>query len=356
VNIYINGRFLTQRLTGVQRYAMEIVQTIDRLLQEDNEYCNDKVTLLCPNNICNNISLNKINIKKVGWLHGHLWEQLELPFYARKGVLLNLCNCAPIVKNNQFVTIHDAAIRAFPYSFSWLFRTWYCCMFYFLKYKSKNIFTVSDFSKNELHKYFSFDLNKIIVTYSGIGEIDKCEPDYSIVKRYNLIRGKFVLAVSSINPSKNFRTILNVAQQMPNQMFVIAGGRNSKIFRSQVVSELKNVKFVGYVSDAELVALYRTALCFVFPSLYEGFGLPPIEAMHFGCPAIVSNAASIPEVCRDAVLYCSPKIVSDWVEKIHLISTDDVLKGNLKKRGKEISDRYNFSAPARRILSQMHDK
>ena len=67
MNIYINGRFLTQRLTGVQRYAMEIVQTIDRLLQEDNEYCNDKVTLLCPNNICNNISLNKINIKKVGW-------------------------------------------------------------------------------------------------------------------------------------------------------------------------------------------------------------------------------------------------------------------------------------------------
>lgn len=125
---YINGRFLTQRITGVQRYAREMTLALDQLLQErtldQNEY-----TILAPKNVIETLSCKRIQFKACGHLTGHLWEQIELPYYAKDGYLLNFCNCAPLIKKNQAVTIHDAAIAAFPSAYSWKFRLWYRIMY-----------------------------------------------------------------------------------------------------------------------------------------------------------------------------------------------------------------------------------
>ena len=327
--IYINGRFLTQNITGVQRYAIEVIKALDKYLNTGKLKNKYGFEIVCPKNIKQKLELNNIKIKQIGILKGHLWEQIELPLYVKGNFLFNFCNCAPIIKKNQVVTIHDAAVCAVPEAYSFLFRTWYKFMFYILGHRLDRIFTVSNFSKKELHKYFSIDLNKIDVTYNGIDHILKIKPDERIFSKFNIEKNNYILAVSSLNPAKNFKLILETAKQMPDINFVIAGGTNSSVFKSKGLPVTDNVKFIGYITDEELVALYKYASCFVYPSLYEGFGIPPLEAMLNGCPVILSKIDVFKEIYGKNVLYCENTIQS---------LSEKICNDNLLKR---YSDFYN---------------
>ena len=313
MKIYINGRFLTQRITGVQRYALEITRALDSLISDDKNLQKHEYIVISPKKVLYSIKLNNIQVVQKGVLKGHLWEQLELPIYSHDGFLMNFCNCAPLIKRNQTVTIHDAAVSAVPQAFSLAFRTWYKLMFMWLGRSLKQIFTVSEFSKKELYKYYDIPLSKIHVTYNGIEHIKRFKADESIIDREDLKGKKYVLAVSSMNPSKNFPLVLDVARIMPDVEFIIAGGSNEKVFKSAGVDVPQNARLIGYVSDEELMALYRHASVFVYPSLYEGFGIPPLEAMMCGCPAIVSDIEVFHEVYGDSVEYCDFKDDRLWM-------------------------------------------
>lgn len=316
MKIYINGRFLTQRITGVQRYALEMTKALDHLISDDKTLQKHEYIVIAPQNVLYDIELQNMSFVQRGVLKGHFWEQLELPVYSRDGFLMNFCNCAPLLKRNQTVTIHDAAVSAVPHAFSLAFRTWYKLMFMWLGKSLKQILTVSEFSKKELHKYYGIPLNKIHVTYNGIDHIKKLKTDESVIIREGLKDKKYILAVSSMNPSKNFSLILDVARLMPDVNFIIAGGSNAKVFKSAGLDVPNNAKFIGYVSDEELMALYRHASVFVYPSLYEGFGIPPLEAMMCGCPVVVSDIEVFHEVYEDSVEYCDCHNVSHWVEAL----------------------------------------
>ena len=216
MRIYINGRFLTQRITGVQRYALEITKALDNLISKDTAFQKHEYIVIAPKNVLYKVKLKNMSFIQRGILKGHLWEQFELPVYSRDGFLMNFCNCAPLIKRNQTVTIHDAAVSAVPHAFSLAFRTWYKMMFMWLGRSLKQIFTVSEFSKKELHKYYGIPLNKIHVTYNGIDHIKNLEVDEGIIDREDLKEKKYVLAVSSMNPSKNFSLVLDVARLMPD--------------------------------------------------------------------------------------------------------------------------------------------
>ena len=108
--IYINGRFLTQNITGVQRYAIEIVKALDKYLSDNDLKDKYIFEIVCPKNIKQKLVLKNIKIKQIGKLKGHLWEQIELPLYVKNKFLFNFCNCAPLIKKNQTVTIHDIAV------------------------------------------------------------------------------------------------------------------------------------------------------------------------------------------------------------------------------------------------------
>lgn len=338
---YINGRFLTQRTTGVQRYAREMTLALDQLLQEKPSDHNEYM-ILAPKNIIDTLPCKRIQFKVCGHLTGHLWEQIELPYYAKDGYLLNFCNCAPLIKKNQAVTIHDAAIAAFPSAYSWKFRLWYRIMYTVLGKRLNTIFIVSNFSRNELNKYFDIPKEKIHVTYNGVEHLKDIQPDDRILAK---IPKDYVLAVSSQNPTKNFKLVLEAAEQLPDVNFVIAGGSNTKVFNGKEKKTLANVHYVGYVSDQELVSLYRHAKGFVYPSLYEGFGIPPLEAMYFGCPVIVSNSASLPEVCGDAALYCDPHDVNSLCDCIEELSQEKV-RNDLIAKGIERCRRFTFKKSA----------
>lgn len=341
MRIYINGRFLTQRITGVQRYALEITKALDNLISKDTAFQKHEYIVIAPKNVLYKVKLKNMSFVQRGILKGHLWEQFELPVYSRDGFLMNFCNCAPLIKRNQTVTIHDAAVSAVPHAFSLAFRTWYKMMFMWLGRSLKQIFTVSEFSKKELHKYYGIPLNKIHVTYNGIDHIKNLEVDEGIIDREDLKEKKYVLAVSSMNPSKNFSLVLDVARLMPDVEFIIAGGSNTKVFKSAGLDVPCNARFIGYVSDEELMALYRYASVFVYPSLYEGFGIPPLEAMMCGCPAVVSDIEVFHEIYGDSVEYCDCYSVNLWANLLN-----EIVNKNIEIKSNKCCHKYTWAIVA----------
>jgi glycosyltransferase involved in cell wall biosynthesis len=352
--IYINGRFLTQSVTGVQRYAIELINALDLLIEDQVIECKKySFCLLAPSNIKNNnFNIKNIPVKQVGYLKGHLWEQIELPYYSQDGLLINLCNAAPLVKNNQLVTIHDAAVFSFPQAYSFAFRTWYIILLTGLGKRARTVITDSLFSKKELVHYSGVAQEKVQVIYLGKEHVFSCKTDEILLKKHNLINKQFILAVSSMNPNKNFESIIKAIQLLDNENIdiVIAGGTNPTVFSKKDENLPECVKHVGYVSDEELRALYEHATCFIYPSFYEGFGLPPLEAMACGCPVIVSDAASLPEVCGDAALYCDPYSPKDIADKISLMLNDRSLREQLMQKGLERSKLFTWKKCAKEVL------
>lgn len=340
--IYINGRFLTQNITGVQRYAIEIVKALDKYLSDNKLNNKYKFEIVCPKNIKQKLILKNIKIKQIGILKGHLWEQVELPFYVKDKFLFNFCNCAPLVKKNQIVTIHDTAVCDVPYAYSRFFRTWYKIMYRVLTSRLKKIFTVSGFSKKRLHEYFDIPLKRIEITYNGIDHMKSIKPDECVFSKFGIEKNNYVLAVSSLNPSKNFKLILETAKILPEINFVIAGGTNSAVFKEQGLEITSNVKFIGYVNDEKLVALYKFASCFVYPSIYEGFGIPPLEAIYFNCPVILSDIVVFKEIYMDNVLYCKINDCNNLKEKILLILNDQKLKKSMIGKEKILVNKYRW--------------
>lgn len=304
----INGRFLTQRITGVQRFAHEIIRELDNMVNPD-EY-----KILVPRNIIyKDLKYKNIEIEICGNLVGHLWEQIELPIYVKKnnGQLLNLCNTAPII-NPGIVTIHDIQTRVHPEFFNKKFALWYNVMNRFNIKNSEKIITVSEFSKNEIIKYYGVSSENINVIYNGWQHMDRIERDESILTKLKIKTEEYILGVSSMNPNKNFKYILGLAKLHPEYKFVIVGKKNSNVFKDGSVEELKNLTWAGYVSDEELKSLYANAKAFVFPSFYEGFGIPPLEAIACGCKNIfVSNTSCLPEIYMDKANYLNPNMVEE---------------------------------------------
>lgn len=345
MKIYINARFLTQSITGVQRYAVELIKALDALIDEGKidskrySFC-----LLAPRDVKYELKLKHIPLRRVGYLGGHLWEQIELPFYARGGLLMSLCNASPLFKSKQIVTIHDAAVFEMPKSYSAAFRTWYKILLPCLAKVGRKIITVSEFSKKELVRYLNVDESKIEVIYLGKEHLLSIDSDEAILKRNGIGDKPFVLAVSSMSYNKNFQSVVRAIELLGKVDFdiVIVGGINPKVFGQSEIPLPASVKYLGYVTDAELKALYMKAGCFIYPSFYEGFGLPPLEAMSCGCPVIVSNTASLPEVCGDAALYCDPHSPEDIADKVRLVMNDEVLRETLRHKGLERTKRFSW--------------
>ncbi|MDL5039743.1 glycosyltransferase family 4 protein [Heyndrickxia coagulans] len=348
LKVYINGRFLTQNITGVQRFANEIVKEIDNYL--DNNFL--EVELLVPRIYNETISYKNIIVKRVGKLNGHFWEQFELPFYASKGLLINLCNTGPMFNKNQITVIHDVAVYSNSENFSFLFKTWYRILLNLQGKFSKRIVTVSNFSKKEIVKNLNIKAKKVQVIYEGKEHFEKLKSNYSIIKKYKLENKPYLLAVSSLNPNKNFGLIIKSLEYLKDVELdiVIAGGTDPKVFNSKNIKIPSKVKYVGYVSDTELKALYEHAFCFIYPSYYEGFGLPPLEAMSIGCPIIISNRASLPEVGGEAALYCNPDDPKDLAMQIRKIFFDKECRMKMIKNGYYQSRKFTWKKSTKELL------
>jgi glycosyltransferase involved in cell wall biosynthesis len=357
-SVDINGRFLTQSVTGVQRYATEIVRALDRQLASSAELRSRYAfRLFTPRQTIGTLELEHIRCVSVGRLQGHAWEQLELPASVGRHVLVSLGNTAPLVSRNV-VTIHDAAVFAMPEAFSRSFRTWYRVLIPALGRTALRVITISDFSRKELSHWAGIAPEKIVVVPQGCEHIVHTAPDAKVFNRVPVRPGSYILAVGSQAPHKNISLLLQALRRMKEAPpLVLAGRVNPRVFGSTAAPEGNGVHATGYVTDAELRALYDNACCFVFPSLYEGFGIPPLEAMACGCPVIAARAAALPEVCGDAALYCNPFDADDLATQIRLLMQSPAQRGELRERGVERARRSTWDQAVSRllvILDQVH--
>ena len=217
--------------------------------------------------------------------------------------------------------------------------------------------TVSEFSKTEIKRLVSVDDTKIDVVYNGISHMYNIPTISGKGNEY----GKYLLTVSSINPRKNFRNLILAFNhlKLPDIKLLIVGSKN-KILASEdfkeIVENNPNIIFSGYVSDEELVHLYKQALLFVYPSLYEGFGIPPLEAMTCGCPTLVSNKTSLPEVCGDASYYInSPHIVQDIAHSLENLLHQPEVMADLVHKGYERVKQFSWESSSKKMAQLINE-
>ncbi|WP_428331686.1 glycosyltransferase family 4 protein [Mucilaginibacter sp.] len=344
--IYLNGRFLTQPITGVQRVAFELVLALDELLEEGSIPKNEQTFfLIYSGKLVNSISLKHIKLLKKGFLQGNLWEQIELPMYTYGCLLLSFCTISCLIKRKQIVFIHDASVFVNPSFFTPVFRIWYKFALIWLSKTARCIITVSEFSKNELVKHAGFKRHAIKVIYNAGEHILKnVEPDFHFKTKISNLK-PYCLAVSSLSLNKNFNGLSEaiVKSDFKKYNMLIAGGTMSTL---KVVDSSDNVTYLGYVSDAELKFLYCNAALFIFPSFYEGFGIPPIEAMLSGCPVMASATSSLPEILGNACYYFDPNDTTEIAEIITRLLENDNERTKLREIGYIQAEKYNWKKSA----------
>ncbi len=323
-------------------------------------------------------------------------EQLRLPFiFGRENLdLLHVpfFNIPIFYPGKIAVTIHDLTIHRFSTArattrwlpFNLLKRLIYRFVFLVALKRSTVIFTPTEFVKQDLlREYGWLDESKIIITYEGVGLLNpKSEirnpkqiqnsNDQNFKKRQILasydVEEPYFLYVGSMYPHKNLKRLVEafriVSEEYPELSLVLVGKLDYFQRRLKKEIEINEYEILnktcvvfpaftadnGYVSDEDLAVLYENALAFVFPSLSEGFGLPPLEAMQFGTPVCASSVTAVPEVCGDAALYFDPGDVEDIAAKLKGIVKNSKLRKELVRKGYKNLERFSWEKMAKKTL------
>jgi glycosyltransferase involved in cell wall biosynthesis len=287
--IWVNTRFLTQQISGVQVFAIELCRHLKKI--------NPTIKFVSPTNILNKKVALELEVITCGKHTGQLWEQFDLPRFLNKRnqpILLNLCNSAPYFYKKNIITIHDLAFIEQPKWFSLSFRTWYKILIPKIAKDALEIITVSEFSKKEILEKLNTSNKKITVVYNGLSEeLIQYKNDNK-----NITREKILLSVGSINPRKNIKTVIKAFEELHPKGYklIIVGAKNSNFSTEKFTLKNNNIQFSGHLSNEELWDLYRKAEFFIYPSIYEGFGIPILESLFFECPVIASNLEVYKEV------------------------------------------------------------
>lgn len=340
--LYINGLFLAQKQTGVQVVAYEMCQALHKLGWH--------VVCLMPDVEIEDSYSPNFEVVKLAGHTGHIWEQTTLRRYLKKignPLFINLFGLGVVGYKNQVVSVHDIAYSINPKWFGWSYRTVYGLLLPILTRQARKVLTVSEFSKREIIKEYSISSDKVVI----VSPAPKNRPHSEVEPG---VEGKYVIAVSSIDPRKNFEMLIKAFVRRPDDgvKLVVVGGAN-KVFGDTIIDNTDNrIEFLGRVSDERLDALYRNATLYVCSSLYEGFGIPALEAMQHGCPVAVSDIEVFHEVLGDNAVYFDPTNPDDIAEKI-----TDALSKNYDENDRnalvEYSKRYNMDYSAEKLTKEL---
>lgn len=371
--IGIDARLYGPFAKGLGRYTQEVVDNIIKI-DKHNKY----IIFLGKNNFDELVLDDDLkNVKKV--LVGIKWyslkEQLLFPFYIwRENLdLIHFTHFnVPIFCPIKFVvTIHDLILTKFkttrattrhPIVYN-LKNFFYRLVIKSALRRSRKIITVSNFTKNDIVEQFKVNPGKIEVIYGGISNLSKGRDSLFVNKLNNdevlsdyQISSRFFLYVGNAYPHKNLefliKSFLIFNKSNKNLKLVLVGKEDyfyknlKNYFDSLIFKNNKfdpsSVIFAGYVPDDKLEILYKKALLYVFPSLYEGFGLPPLEALFNFCPVLSSNAASMPEILGGGALYFNPRDENDFLEKMSEIVGSEELRNGIVKNGRVVIKKYNW--------------
>jgi glycosyltransferase involved in cell wall biosynthesis len=343
--IVINARFLTQKVTGVQRFAIEISKRLRKL--------SDQIVFVTPGNILDESLANELNVVVIGKHTGTIWEQRDLRSYLKANnnpLLVNFCNTGLLFYNNQIVTVHDMSYKVNPKWFSKKFYIWYNFLIPHIAAHSVKVLTVSNSSKLDIVKYLHIEKNKIDVIYNASLVVAETNTDENK-------REDYALTISSLDPRKNLNNLIKAFNLLDQDMKLVIVGLKSANFGVALDESLinENIIIKGYVPDAELVSLMKHAGFFVYISLYEGFGLPPLEAMACGCPVLVSDIPALRETCGDAAVYADPYDLDDIKNKISNLSSDKQQREQLVIKGYKNIEKYSWLTSANKVFQLINE-
>lgn len=351
----INGRFLTQRMTGVQRYAHEIVTALDEILSDRGDPVKlPAFQLVLPPGVAAKPALSKIGIWQTSFGAGHTWDQFVLPLYARSEVL-SLGNFGPLLARNHIVCIHDANTFIHPESYSRAFGLAYRTLLPLIGRRASRIATVSRFSADMLVKYGICRREKLFIAPNGHEHALRWDASRATLPLLNTLRRPYVLLLGSSAKHKNVDVIFDQAQGLDEAgIDIVVVGAPSSVFSANAPAfQRSNIHYAGYVGDDDLGALYGGALCLVFPSKIEGFGIPPLEAMTRGCPVVSSNAASLVEVGGDAVAYVDPDRSDLWRDAIIGLLKNRDLRATMIAQGRKRAALFSWKRSAQIYLDEI---
>lgn len=366
-DLVINGRFLTQQTTGVQRVARELTRELDHLVAEGNTPL--RLRLICePRADVTDLDLRVTQVERVGGASGHRWEQVLLPLNLRGARLLCLGNTAPLVtliaRRRVALMIHDLSYRLYPEAYTWRYRFAHGLMLPILLRRTAPIITVSETEKAMLSTIAPSAAPYIRVAQNGGWRddddalaVDVGDPEGRGGSEEENRRG-YMLYVGSFSQRKNWDGVLATAIRLAREdgiSTILVGSRGG--FLAEGAIEIPDdvallIRVRGQVESlAELGRLYAGAACLLFPSFYEASPLPPLEAMRFGCPVIGSNIPSIRERCADAAEYCDPYDIDDIVAAVRRVLTDSQRAQRLVEAGYARSRLYSWRAQAQQVVN-----
>jgi len=350
---------------GIEIFSKNIISNLLKL-KKDKEFfilgAEDSPELL-------NFSQAKV-IKIKGFKNKYtktIYQQFNIHPLLKKykiDLLFSPSPAAPFFYKNKVVVIHDCAYDRFREFENILSKIYFRAMFYGAKYFSKKIITVSEFSKKELIELYKINPNKIEVIYEGVPELPEVEDNFiqKTLNKFKVDRPYFFY-VGNWRPRKNLAGLIKAFKLFREKDFnylLVIGGRKDKRFLD-LEKEVKENKLEGKIiltdtlSREEIAALYKKTIALTFPSFYEGFGLPILEAQSLGIPVLTSSVASIPETAGNSVLYVDPYNVEDIARGIEKIAFDENLRRDLIEKGYENIKRFSWQKTAQETLKVLKE-
>lgn len=352
-DICINGRFLSEHPRATYAVARHLTRALAaRMSSGANQ---GRLSVIVPPDA--RLSDVGLDVEKVGLLTGNLWEQFSLPAATRGRLLLNFAARSPLTVRNAMTMVHDAQVFTVPESYSRAFRATLKVNIRTAGRLQKGLLTVSEFAKSELVGLGIAPAERIHVIHNGVDHILQVQAEDRILERIGVLPRGFALALSNLQPHKNIDVLLRAFSrpEMANLSLVLVGNTTAVDFESLRTPVPSNVVFAGYVTDGEMRSLQAHALAVCTPSLTEGFGLPPVEGMRLGTPAVIAPCGALPEVCGPDTLRADPHDPSAWSQALQRLACEPQLWKNLSTTGRIFASRFTWSAAAARLETVLAD-
>lgn len=396
--IGIDGNEANQeRKVGIGEYSFELIKEFEKITNSKNQILNNaekiQFQIYLKDEPRPEMPKEGPNWKYIIVGPKKLWTQIGLPFYLfthfpRPNVFFTPTHYAPRFSPvPTAISVMDLSYIHFPELFAkkdlYQLKNW-------TKYSVENaakIFTISKASRDDIIKAYTVQSSRVVVTYPGIKPSmkDQVLSIKQLQEKYN-IGGNYILFVGTLQPRKNIERLIEAfarikgegekgdkdsgpdfakattgeQARMTKDLELVIVGKKGWLYEQILQAPKKfgvenDVKFLDFVADEELPSLYKHALCYVLPSLYEGFGLPVVEAMKYGCPVITSNVSSLPEAGGNAALYVDPLRVDDIAEKIQKVITNPKLREEMVKKGYTHSKQFSWEKAARETLDILEE-